>query len=81
MNIFVNSLISTLQKKDIYTLLVKGQGFRSLQTNVDFAKEYKKYRSEKDLDWKINIRDYCEKHNISPGAMISWVKENNPSNK
>lgn len=55
--------------------------FRSKQANVDYAEEYKKYRAEKELDWKLNIRDYCKKHNLSPSAMISWVKENKPSGK
>ena len=55
--------------------------FRSQQPNVDFAEEYKKYRAEKELDWKLNIREYCKKHHLSPSAMISWVKENKPTGK
>ena len=55
--------------------------FRAQQTNIDYAEEYKKYRAEKELDWKLNIREYCKKHNLSPSAMISWVKENKPSGK
>ena len=55
--------------------------FRNQQANVDYAEEYKKYRSEKEFDWKLNIRDYCKKHNLSPSAMISWVKENKPSGR
>ena len=55
--------------------------FRPPQRNVDFAEEYKKYRAEKDLDFKISLRDYCKKNNISPDAMIGWVKANKPYNK
>lgn len=55
--------------------------FRTQQTNVNYAEEYQKYRTEKELDWKLNIREYCKKHNLSPSAMISWVKENKPSSK
>ena len=55
--------------------------FRTPQTNVNYAEEYKNYRAEKELDWKLNIREYCKKHNLSPSAMISWVKENHPTGK
>lgn len=74
--LFKRKAIDEIEEEVVYEMPVE---FRNQKTNVDFAEEYKKYCSEKDLDWRMNIRDYCKKHNISPSAMISWVKENKPS--
>ena len=70
--------IEEIEEEAVYEMPLQ---FRPQQANVNYADEYKKYRAEKELDWKLNIRDYCKKHNISPSAMISWVKENKPSVK
>lgn len=67
-----------IEEEIVYEMPVQ---FRNQQANVDYAEEYKRYRSEKNLDWKLNIREYCKKHNLSPSAMISWVKENKPTDK
>lgn len=67
-----------LEEEVVYEMPVQ---FRTRQANVDYSEEYKKYRTEKGLDWKLNIREYCKRHNLSPSAMISWVKDNNPSGK
>lgn len=67
-----------LEVEVVYEMPVQ---FRAKQANVDYAEEYKKYCTEKDQDWRLNIREYCKKHNLSPSAMISWVKENKPSSK